>query len=370
MNTDNPILTPWKHGSLTLKNRVVMAPMTRQKSPGGVPGADVARYYERRAQGGVGLIITEGTAIDHPAANGYPDVPYFYGENALAGWREVVRAVHGAGGKIMPQLWHVGAVRKPGTPPDPAVPGYSPAGMLKPGGKVVGHAMTESDIGDVVASFARAAADAKRVGFDGVELHGAHGYLLDQFFWEGTNPRTDAYGGSIEARARIGVEAVRAVRAAVGPDYPVMLRFSQWKQQDYTAKLALDTRELERFLKPFVDAGVTLFHASTRRFYEPEFEGSNLNLAGHTQKITGVPTVSVGSVGLDTEFTPSAGEAGFSSGKVHDLGRLYERMARKEFDLVAVGRALIADAELVNKLAEGREGEIRGFDRKMLLTLD
>ena len=256
------LLRPFEHKSLKLRNRVAMAPMTRTFSPGYVPNDQVVGYYQRRAEGEVGLIITEGTFVGHKAANGYERVPAIYGDEAMAGWKKVVDAVHAAGGQIIPQLWHVGSVRKPGIGPDKDVPGYSPSGLFKPG-KENGHAMTKEDIQDVVRAFAESAKAAKEVGFDGVEIHGAHGYLLDQFFWEGTNQRDDEYGGSIENRARIGIEIVKAVREAVGEDFAIVLRFSQWKQQDYDAKLAQNPEELERFLLPFVDAGVDVFHAST-----------------------------------------------------------------------------------------------------------
>jgi hypothetical protein len=180
-----PLFTPFSSRNLTLPNRVVMAPMTRSFSPGGVPGADVAAYYRRRAENGVGLIVTEGTLINQPAATNDPRVPRFHGEDALAGWAAVVGQVHAAGGKIMPQLWHIGTVRKTDDLPNPGVPPIGPSGIFKPG-KKVGEPMSESEIARVIAAFAQAAADARRLGFDGIELHGAHGYLIDQFFWEGT----------------------------------------------------------------------------------------------------------------------------------------------------------------------------------------
>ena len=163
--------------------------------------------------------------------------------------------------------------------------------------------MSDADIADVIAAFATSARHAKELGFDGVEMHGAHGYLIDQFFWEGTNERDDAYGGDLGERTTFRRRDRRAPCAgAVGPDFPILLRFSQWKQQDFAAKLAPTPQELEQFLAPLVDAGVDVFHCSTRRFWEPEFEGSDLNLAGWTKKLTGKPTITVGSVGLNQEF--------------------------------------------------------------------
>lgn len=363
------LFSPLQLGKLSLSNRIVMAPMTRNKSPHGVPGDDVAAYYQRRAAGQVGLIITEGTVVDHAGANGYPAVPHFYGAEALAGWRKVVDAVHGAGGKLFPQLWHVGAVRRPGTEPDPAVGGFAPSGLGRPGGRVVCKVMTDSDIADVIDAFARSASAAKQIGCDGVELHGAHGYLLDQFFWDGLNQRNDEYGGSLEARARFGLEVVRAVRAAVGPEFPISLRWSQWKLQDYNAKLAHTMDELTRFLVPFVAAGVDIFHCSTRRYFTPELPGSELNLAGLTKQITGKPTITVGSVGLDSEFVSETSAGGFNDAGRAQIDELLRRLSHDEFDLVAIGRALIADADWPRKLREGRGEQIRPFAKSQLAEL-
>jgi 2,4-dienoyl-CoA reductase-like NADH-dependent reductase (Old Yellow Enzyme family) len=193
MALQNSLFQPFYLGNLSLENRIIMAPMTRNFSPNdNIPRDNIVDYYRRRAEGGVGLIITEGTCVGHRSASGYPSIPYFHGEARLAGWKKVVDTVHAAGGKIAPQLWHVGAVRKSGTMPEGDVPGYGPSGMNVPG-KVNRHVMTQQYIDDVVETFAQAASDAKDVGFDAVELHGAHGYLFDQFFWEGTNQRDDQY---------------------------------------------------------------------------------------------------------------------------------------------------------------------------------
>ena len=363
----NTLFKPFTLGNLELSNRIVMAPMTRNFSPKGVPNQGVVDYYRRRAESGVGLIITEGTVVDHAAANGYPNVPYFHGEESLAGWKKVVDAVHAAGGKIAPQLWHVGNVRRLGTEPDGDVPGYGPMEKQKDG-KVLVKGMTQQDIDDVVAAFAKAARDAKDVGFDAIELHGAHGYLIDQFFWEGTNQRDDQYGGSMENRGRFAVEIIKAVRAAVGPDYPIIFRFSQWKQQDYTARLAPTPELLEQFLAPLSDAGVDIFHCSQRRFWEPEFESSELNLAGWTRKITGKPCITVGSVGLDGEFLQFMVNTD-KVAQTANIDGLLERLEADEFDLVAVGRALLVDPQWADKVREGRFEDIAPFSREALKTL-
>ena len=363
----NALFQPVQLGTLKLASRVVMAPMTRSFSPGGIPDTKVVEYYRRRAQAGVGLIITEGTTVGHKAANGYPDVPQFHGDAALAGWRKVVEAVHAEGGKIVPQLWHVGNVRKLGTAPEPEVPGYGPVEKRK-GDRIVVHGMSHADIAEVIAAFAQAAADAKAIGMDGVEIHGAHGYLIDQFFWEGSNQRTDEYGGDLAQRSRFAIELVQAVRAAVGPGFPIIFRFSQWKQQDYSARLVQSPEELAAFLQPLADAGVDIFHCSTRRFWEPEFEGSPLNLAGWARKLVGKPTITVGSVGLDGEFLQFMVDTD-KVAQPASLDNLLERLGREEFDLVAVGRALLVDPDWAAKVRDGREQDILPFSREALASL-
>lgn len=361
-----PLFEPIAIGDLSLRNRIVMAPMTRSMSVGGVPGEDVAAYYRRRAENDVALILTEGTAIDHPASANDPSVPRFYGDDALAAWARIVAAVHDQGGRIMPQLWHVGMMRKPGDWPNPDIPPIGPSGLVKADAATAGP-MTEREIEAVIDAYAKAAAAAKRIGFDGIELHGAHGYLIDQFFWEDTNRRSDRYGGDLVGRARFAGEVIQACRRAVGPDFPILLRFSQWKLQDFTARLAPTPDLLARFLAPLVDSGVDVFHCSTRRFWLPEFEGSHLNLAGWTKKLTGKPTITVGSVGLDKDFltTLFQGEGANNT----DMKSVAEIVARNEVDLVAVGRALLADPAWATKIREGRTSDIVPFTPDALTTL-
>jgi 2,4-dienoyl-CoA reductase-like NADH-dependent reductase (Old Yellow Enzyme family) len=362
------LFASFQYGPLTLNNRIVMAPMTRNFSPGGVPTDQVVNYYRRRSESGVGLIITEGTTINHAAASGYPDVPAFHGEEALAGWKKVVDAVHAVGGKIAPQLWHVGNTRRLGAEPNVDVPGYGPMEKIKDGKEVV-HGMTRADIREVVDAFAQAASDAKAVGCDAIELHGAHGYLIDQFFWDGTNQRQDGYGGDLAQRSRFALEIIRAVRAAVGEDFPIIFRYSQWKQQDYSARLCETPEALEAFLMPLAEAGVDIFHCSTSRFWEPEFDGSDLNLAGWTRKLTGKPAITVGSVGLNADFLPEDGTADFKAAEPASLDRLMERADRNEFDLVAVGRALIANPDWANQVAAGQTDGLVAYEKKMLHQL-
>ena len=355
-------------GSLTLKNRVVMAPMTRSMSPNNVPGDDVAEYYRRRAAGDVGLIITEGSCIGHKAASGYPDVPFIAGTKALSAWHKVVSAVHSEGGKIAAQLWHVGGIRRPGVEPGGDLLGYSPSGMAIPG-KVTGHTMSKTDIAEVIEAFVQAAVDAELIGFDAIEIHGAHGYLLDQFFWENTNHRGDEYGGSLENRMRFAVEIVTNMRQRLSKNTPIIFRFSQWKLQDYTARLAQTPKQLETFLMPLVNAGVDMFHCSQRRYWEPEFNDSDLNLAGWSKKLSGKPCITVGSVGLKTDFLPEGKDYAFKDSEPANLDNLNERLAADEFDLVAVGRAMIANADWAQKVASSRFSELLSYDKSMLAKL-
>ncbi|MEU6809028.1 NADH:flavin oxidoreductase [Streptomyces sp. NPDC046831] len=352
---------------LTVPNRIAMAPMTRMFSPGGVPGEDVVSYYARRAAAGVGLIVTEGTYVGHESAGISRRVPRFHGEEQLAGWAKVAEAVHAAGGTIVPQLWHIGMVREQGKGPFPDAPAVGPSGLRVDGTAGTGKAMTQQDIDDVIGAFAEAAAAAERIGFDGVELHGAHGYLVDQFLWAGTNRRTDAYGGDVVARTKFAAELVAAVREAVSPEFPVIFRFSQWKQEAYDARLAETPEELEALLTPLAAAGVDVFHASTRRYWLPEFEGSDLNLAGWTKKLTGKQVISVGSVGLDGgDFLKAFQGEGASVGS---LDNLLDRLEREEFDLVAVGRALLQDPEWAAKVLGNRFDELKPYEASALQTL-
>ncbi len=363
MASIDALFRPFDFKSLKLPNRVVMAPMTRAFSPGGVATDAVAAYYRRRAENEVGLIITEGTGVARPASLNDPNIPRFHGDAELAAWKTVVDEVHAVGGLIAPQLWHVGAVRtssKDWTPPGPY---DSPSGLSSPG-KKFGEGMSDAEVADAISAFAKAAKAAKDLGFDCVELHGAHGYLIDQFFWQGVNERNDAFGGpSLKERSTFAAEILKAVRAEVGQGYPVIIRISQWKQQDYAARLANTEAEMEGWLGALVDAGADILHCSQRRFWEPEFEGSDLNFAGWAKKLTGKPTITVGSVGLSGDFI--AGFRGESSSPA-SLDELLRRLDRGDFDLVAVGRALLQDAQWAKKVHEGRNDDLLPFTKEAL----
>jgi len=219
------LFSPARLGRTELKNRIVMAPLTRNRAamPGNVPQDINVTYYAQRAS--AGLIITEATPIS-PMAHGYPALPGIHTAAQVAGWKQVVEAVHAKGGKIYMQLWHVGRISHPTLLPDHAVP-VAPS-AIKPAGQaftytglqdyVTPRALATDEIPGIIEDYRRAAEMALQAGFDGVEVHGANGYLLDQFLRDSTNQRTDQYGGSIANRTRLLIEAVATVSKVWGAD--------------------------------------------------------------------------------------------------------------------------------------------------------
>jgi N-ethylmaleimide reductase len=221
--TSNRLLTPVTVGPYALANRMVMAPMTRNRAPEGIPTELTATYYEQRAS--AGLLVTEGSQVSQQGV-GYLFTPGIHTDAQVEGWRRVTEAVHRRGGRIFVQLWHVGRISHPSFQPDGAAPvapsALRPEGLLyTPAGQVPfvePRALSVAEIAGIVDDFARAAANAKAAGFDGVELHGANGYLIDQFLRDGTNQRRDAYGGSVLNRTRFLVDVTEAVAGAIGAE--------------------------------------------------------------------------------------------------------------------------------------------------------
>lgn len=361
--SSNSLFSPFQLKTLDLKNRIVMAPMTRSFSPNGVPTDLVASYYEKRAEGEVGLILTEGTVIERASSSNDGNIPHFYGEKALAGWKKVINKVHEKGGKMGPQIWHMGIMDNHHSGWLPSAPFEGPSGLNRPGFNN-GNTMSVKDIEDTILAYGQAALNAKNLGFDCVEIHGAHGYLIDQFFWEGTNLRTDIYGGkTLAERTRFATDVIKEVRKQVGEDFAIIIRLSQFKPADYTFQLAKTPQEMEAWLQPLVDAGADILHCSQRRFWEPEFEGSDLNFAGWAKKITGKTTITVGSVGLSGDFFGAfAGE----SSQPSSLDELTRRLDRGDFDLVAVGRPILADPNWVTKIKNNKTSELKGFSKEAL----
>ncbi len=355
------LFQPFTCKSMTLRNRIVMAPMTRSFAHGGLPNQSHVDYYRKRAAAEVGLILSEGAVIERPNARNDPGIPFFHGD-ALAGWKQVIDAVHVAGGAMGPQLWHSASIRSMTADYEPEGDVESPSGLVKPG-ELHGVAMSDEDIADSVHAWARAARDAQALGYDTLEIHGAHGYLVDQFFWDGTNGRSDRYGGAtLRERSRYAAEVLEAMRVEVGADYPLILRVSQWKQQAFKARLAETPDAMADWLLPLVDAGADILHCSQRRFWEsefPEIDGEDgLNFAGWAKRLTGATTISVGSVGLSGDFiNVFAGEVSTPT----SLDRLVRRMEAEEFDLIAVGRALITDPMWAAKVHAGDASSLMPF---------
>lgn len=363
MTDRSPLFTPFRLGALDLPNRFVMPAMQRGMCENGSPKPELAAYYARRAQGGVPLIIGESSAIDHPSATVQPNASWLTVATRDA-WARCIDAVREAGGHMLLQLWHEGAVRNDGE-------ALSPSGRVHPG-KTNGRAITREEMEAIGDGFVRSARIARDAGAAGVEVHCAHGYLLDQFLWHGSNVREDGYGGPDMAdRVRFPAEIVRAIREECGPDFLISLRFSQWKEVDYSARVAADPSELERMAVILREAGVDVLHCSTRRFWEAEWAGDGKNLAGWVKALSGLPTITVGSVGLDTDVMTTFIEAQDPGSRVPEaIADLEARLAADEFDLVAVGRALIGDPDFVRKLESGDHRSIRTFARADLGSLE
>lgn len=368
--------TPLAFGKIVIPGRIAMAPMTREYCPNGIPGEDVVTYYKRRAEGGAALIITEGMAVNSEGAHDGP-IPLLYDARAIGALERVTSAVHQSGAKIFAQLWHVGVqdaatrVNEQTVRKRPARVG--PSG-LDPQGNLQGRPMTLADIDRTIEDFAAAAVAAKRAGFDGAEIHGAHGYLPDQFMSLKTNRRTDGYGGDFAGRIRFTTELVAACRKAVGEDFALILRFSQWKSFDYTARIAKTPDELAALLQPVADAGLDGFHCSTRRYWEPAFSGETRTLAGWAKHLTSKPVIAVGSATLATDFKSDieSDRGGVAESKANpgDIDDIIRHIVEGEFDMIAVGRAMIANPNWAALVKEGRESELLPFHKSHLERLE
>jgi 2,4-dienoyl-CoA reductase-like NADH-dependent reductase (Old Yellow Enzyme family) len=356
----SPLFTPFSLRSVTLRNRFVLPAMQRGWGSEGKPQPRLAEYYRSRAAGGIALVISESCAVDHPAATANRFSCHIR-EATYDAWVRCVEAVHGAGGLFFQQLWHEGA--KQGRR-DAGITPVSPSGLVQ-AGRRNGDPATPQQLGELRDAFVRSALIAERAGADGVEVHAAHGYLLDQFLWAETNRRDDGLGGDDMAdRVKFPAQVVAAVRAALKPSMAISLRFSQWKTIDYNAKVAQTPEELGVMLGALAEAGVDVFHASTRRFWEPAWPelDRTRTLSGWCKTLTSVPVIAVGSVGLSTDHMTSIlrESEGESTGEV-GMGELLRRFEGGEFDLVSVGRSVIGDPDWVWKVRDGRYADIRTF---------
>ncbi|WP_459549275.1 oxidoreductase [Nocardia sp. X0981] len=351
--TIHPVLSEVRIGALRLRNRAVVAPMSRVSTAGdGVPTAAMAEYYARFAAGGFGLIITEGTYTDEEFSQAYPDQPGIVTADQLGAWRVVTDAVHAAGGVIALQLMHAGALvqgnRHSGRGIAPSAVPPKGAKMSAYGGEgpfAVPEAATHEDIHRIVGGFAASAVRARTAGFDAVEIHGANGYLIDQFLTDYTNRRDDEYGGDPAGRVRFAVEVVRAVRAAVGPAFPVGLRLSQTKVNDFGYRWS-GAAEAETIFRAVGAAGVDYLHLASegRDWYETAVLDTGATVTRLARAITGLPVI--------------------ANGGMHVPDLAHTVLDEGHADLVALGRGALANPDWPQVIAAAaRPAE---FDRTML----
>ncbi|WP_433618030.1 NADH:flavin oxidoreductase [Paenibacillus cellulositrophicus] len=337
-------------GTLPLPNRAVLAPMTRTSAePNGVANDRMARYYSRFAKGGFGLIITEGLYPDEEFSRSYHHQPGIASIAQADSWIPIVQAVHREGGKIIAQLMHAGALvqHHAFTPIAPSA--VQPVGtMLEDHGGsgefAVPKAMTLAEIRRTIEGFKQAALRAKYAGFDGVEIHAANGYLLDQFITDYTNRRTDDYGGATNRRIRFAVEVLRAIRSAVGPDYLVGVRISQEKVNDFDHKWAHGEEDAKIIFGELAAASASYLHTTEYKAWMPAFSDEGPTLAELAKRYSGLPVI--------------------ANGKLGDPERAEQMLIAGAADLIAVGTSALANPDWVNKIREG--GTLRAFDHRFL----
>lgn len=335
MSGNVTLFSPIQLGPYTLPNRTAMAPMTRNRAgAGNVPGALIVEHYTQRAS--AGLIITEGSQIS-PQGVGYPATPGIHNAAQVAGWKKVTDAVHAKGGHIFLQLWHVGRISHPSLQPDGALPQAPSA--IKPAGQVytyqgmqdyvTPHALTLAEIATIIEQYRSAAKNALAAGFDGVEIHGANGYLLDQFLRDGTNQRTDAYGGALENRARLILEVTEAVCSVwgtnrVGVRLSPLQPFNDIRDSNPEATFSYMTGELNRF-------GLAYLHVTEMGKDAPGAAGPAFDLLKLRKIWKGVYMTNSG----------------------YDLARSNAALASGNADMVAFGVPFIANPDLPLRLSTG-----------------
>lgn len=352
------LFEPCQVGGIALASRIVMAPLTRNRAPGALANARMATYYRQRANPatGAGLIITEATAISHQG-QGYADVPGIWSNEQVAAWKQVTDAVHAEGGKIVMQLWHVGRVSHTSLQPGGAAP-VAPSAITAKTKTVLlvngqaqfvdtstPRALDAAELPGIVQDYRRAAANAIAAGFDGVEVHAANGYLIDQFLRSGSNQRGDAYGGSIENRARFLLDVMSAVVAEIGGDRTGIRLSPVTPANDASDDHPQPLFEhVVRLLGPM---GLAYVHV---------IEGSTGGPRDHQQGAQAFDYAA-----LRQAYTAATGQGAWMLNNGYDLP-LAEQALAQGADLVAFGRPFIANPDLGARLKQG--GPFNTPDRK------
>lgn len=345
------LFAPLQLGTLALPNRLAVAPMTRVSATAdGIPTPRMADYYANFAKGGFGLVITEGIYTDENFSQGYLFQPGLANEAQRDGWKAVVAGVQAQGAHTIAQLMHAGALSQ-GNPHRAGTRGPS---ALRPKGQQMSFyrgsgeyaapkAMSPQDISDVVAGFAQAAVRAREAGFDGVEIHGANGYLLDQFLSEGINIREDRYGGHVEARLRLIAEAVQAVRNAVGPAFVVGVRISQAKVNDFFHKWRGGEDEAATIFGSLDKLPIDYLHTTEFEAWRPAF-GTGPSLAALAKKHTAKPVL--------------------ANGSLHDPMQAAGLVERGEADFVSLGRGALTHPDWPRRVMN--DASLDAFDPGIL----
>lgn len=350
------LFTPLRIGTaLSLPNRLAVAPMTRVSATADGHATELmADYYEAFAAGGFGLVITEGIYTDKAYAQGYLFQPGLADDAQRDAWRAVVDRVHGQGGRIVAQLMHAGALSQ-GNPyrdttkgPSVVLPkGQQMAFYRGEGPYRMPEAMSADDIAEAIDGFAQAARRAQEVGFDGVEIHGANGYLLDQFLTAHTNLRDDRYGGSLDKRLRLTVDVIQAVRQATSAPFVVGVRASQGKVNDFTHKWEGGEADAAHIFRTLGAQPIDYLHTTEFEAWRPAFGEHGVSLAALARKQVSVPVL--------------------ANGSLHDATRAEEMLARQEADFVSLGRGALTHADWPARLRAGVAHE--AFDRGLLAPI-
>lgn len=334
------LFAPFRIGTLPLSNRLAVAPMTRvSASEEGLPTIRMAGYYSGFARGGFGLVITEGLYTDQAFSQGYLFQPGLANDAHREGWRPLVASVQAQGAGFIAQLMHAGALSQDNRyshvtrgPSALRPKGRQMAFYRGSGDYAVPEAMTEREIADAVAGFARAAVRARDAGFDGVEIHAANGYLLDQFLSEGINLRDDVYGGDAAARVRLTADVVAAVRGAVGFEFVVGVRISQSKVNDFTHKWRGGEAEAEMIFSELARLPIDYLHTTEFEAWRPAFD-TGPSLAALAKKHARVPVI--------------------ANGSLHDVARAAGMLERGEADAISLGRGALTHADWPARVRNG-----------------